>query len=150
MQNKKAISEYISWVLLILIVVTIAVIVATFVQRFSEKSVSNIQTSVSVEECNFVSVSVPGLCQKPLSLYINITNNNLITITELKFRLVYLNNSTDNQRKIITIIPGDTKELELLTQEIIKKLDIIPVFQKENKRIICEEQKYSTETIEIC
>ncbi len=147
--SRKAVSELLSWVFIILLVVTLAIIAATFIENISESTTENIKTQIDREDCNFVSIA-PTMCQKPLTLYMNITNNNLLTIKEIRFRILYLDNSTQNTKQVLTILPAETIQLELLTNTLIQKLDIIPVIQKENKLIICEMSTFSTESINIC
>lgn len=157
-KNKKAISLWISFVLLTAFVVLISAFMYDWMTGFTKETTISIKKRTeNTELCNLVSVSIDEACLNisttPKSLYINITNRNDLRVRQLIFRLYKDFKSTEIETTEInvTIKPQFKKELVInTTLSNVSYLDVIPATIKEETLHVCTDRKAVIESVSSC
>lgn len=151
MMDKKAQAVWISWVLLIGMVVVTSVIVGRFYLSTAESTSETIKGFLQDSEaCKDVGVSVVKSCQVPEALNIEVANIGTINVDKLVFRIY--SNSYDSESATISgvIEPGDTENLSVGKSWIAAKVDIIPLVEEEDSIIICSSRLAELDNIPDC
>ncbi len=146
---RKGIAIWMSWVLLVAFMVALSAFMYNWITGYTESSAERIETSYNEESCSSVAISVDG-CQKAEILNITISNKGDLEIDKVIFRLYDLYNNIESKDKVIAIKAGETKQLELLKQGTIQRLESIPILIKGNKVTICRDRMHIFEDITSC
>jgi len=141
-KGKKGVSMWLSWVLLMVFVVILSVVIFDWMKGYTESSSSEMTKRVfNAEKCSFISISVSEIVEKnPQTLNIKVTNRNNLRINQIIFRLY----STDNKVYVddlnITLLPNQTKTVELQKNGTIEAMDLIPVRFEQEYTIVCRDR----------
>ncbi len=148
-RGKKAVSEWMSWVLLVAFTVVLSVFMYHFMVDYTEDSTKDIKKVVyNTDECRTVSINIENACFSAQALNITLQNKNYIRIDSMDFR--YYNgvmplhtNMTEismnpNRVKLVTINTGASA---------ITRVEVIPHITKENMDIICADRKVMADVV---
>ena len=150
-KSKKGVEMWISWVLIIGFGVMLSIIVYYWMVDRANNSAEDMRTIVyDSSECSAVGINIDSVCQDTQALYINLSNTNNLAVNALIFRTLTIFGDVGNKELNITIKSGRNEVLTVLKSGITKKLEIVPVTEVEQKRIICSASTISTESIKYC
>jgi len=151
MNNKKrGVTVYISWVLVLLLVVILSAILYNWYIKRVQSSSETLKEITDKELCNSVGVNIESLCQNTQSLNINITNTRDITINQVVFGFSDIYNDPETKKKNITIESGETARIEILKQGTLGQVEITPVIFIDNKDYYCKNSKVYKNNIKQC
>ncbi len=147
--GKKAISPYVSWILIMAFVVAISAFMYSFMTGYTKDTTKDIKKQVyNADECRSVSLNILSACHASGYLNITVQNTNYLRITGMDFRL-YDKNKKPIQTNTteIPMNPNRIKELSINTgiTTTVSRVDVIPRIKKDNLEIICGEQKAQKE-----
>jgi len=144
--NKRGVSIYISWVLLMAFVVILSTVMFSFMRGYAETSAEQIkERALSTLECDVAAVTIDYACQNTQNLYINVTNRGDIRIKEMLFRSydLYYEPQVDEIDVSLLIGKYNSKEINLVKRGAVKKIrkiEVVPILLSEGIRIICENK----------
>lgn len=146
--RKKAVSPYVSWILIMAFVVVLSAFMYSFMTDYTEETTEDVKKQVyDADECRSVSVDVVSACNSSQALNITIQNTDYIRIDAIDFRLYdmakkpVLTNRTD-----ISMNPNRIKQVEIAKGGTeISMIEVVPIIFKENMEIICGEKKAQAE-----
>jgi len=148
--NKKGVSMFVSWVLIILLVVILsAILYGWYMMRF-QSSAETLKEISNEEICNKVGITIDDFCQNTQSLYINITNIRDITVSQIIFGFTDIYKDPESKKKNITIDPGETVNIEVLKQGTLTQVEVTPVIYIDNKPYYCKNSKVYKNNIVQC
>lgn len=153
--NKKAVSPWIAYVLLIGFVVALSAFVYSWMTGYTEDTANDVkERNYNTEICDLMGISVVACINASTSqdLYINVTNRGDLRTTKLIFRVLQLSNTTVSDIfdiEIDSIIkPGSTKNFSAaqlnLTGRPVNgntKVEVVPGTVKEDFLVICSDRK---------
>ena len=149
--NKKGIAAWISWVLMMGFAVALGLFFFAWVRGFATDSTADlVDKSNRITICESASVRADRYCQDTQTLNINITNTNNLRTDALIFRFFDIYDESELRNVNATILPGETENLIVVKQGIVKQMEIIPMLYKDEKRIVCESKKVTITVIPIC
>ena len=147
-------SQYISWILIVGLIVGISYFLYSWSIQQAEITSANIEASVDPLVCSGIGISVDGICQNYNSLEINVTNVNELTINGFIVRTIGLYPELDDYLDSNTILyqiePQDTERLLILKSSTVSQVELVPFTAKNKKYIYCEEQAILKENIVQC
>lgn len=150
-KNKKAIAGWISWVLVIGMGVMLSILVYYWMVERTNASTEEMQTLVyDSSECSAVGINIDAVCQDTQALYMNLSNTDNLAVNALFFRMLTIFGDVGNKEINITIKAGRTEMLTVIKDGTIKRLEVTPVTEAGQKRIVCSAQTISTESIKYC
>jgi len=158
MINKKAVSLWLSFILLTAFLVALSAFMFKWMTEFTtESTISVKERAENSELCNLISASIDEVCfnttTSPKSLYINITNRNDLRIRQLIFRLYKdLSGSEIETKEVnVTIKPQYKKSLTInTTLSNITYVEVIPATIKDETLHLCTDRKATFESIKNC
>ena len=151
MKGKKAISVWVSYVLLTALVVSLSFFVLRWSQGLTEDTVEDIVArGDALVICGKTGIDISNLCQNTQTLNMNVTNSNDVKVISVQARMFDIYNMPQTFSRNATIEPHKTKEVSILKQGIIKKAEIIPVVKNDKVNIICLSRKVDFEDIPVC
>ncbi|MBW2996719.1 hypothetical protein KY349_00090 [Candidatus Woesearchaeota archaeon] len=147
-RQKRAVSPWISWVLLVAFAVVLSAFMYNFMVSYTESSTEDMKKVVyNTDECRSVSLDIDSACMSAQVLNITLQNRNYARIDKMDFRLYsdivpIHTNLTDiamnpNRKKLIEIDTG--------TASTVTRVEVIPHIEKEDLDIICAEKKASSD-----
>ncbi len=149
--DKKGVSVWISWVLLI----ALSVILGTFVLQWSKSH--TIETVEDLTEkgeiltlCQETGVAINSYCQNTQTLNINVTNNNNRKVDSLLVRGFDIYNNPDGGERNISLEPEKTKTVVIVKQGVLKQAEVMPVILISKKKVVCQSRKVLLDKIEFC
>lgn len=148
-KGKKAISIWISWVLVMLFASLLSVVVYKWVSGLAGQTTKDLKRIYDTDECDQVSLRIENVCQDTQSLYTNITNNNELKIDRVLFRMFDVFNFPESTERNITITPGRTEEVQVFKQHSVKRLEIIPIMEVDGELVVCTKRQASS-TVQVC
>ncbi|MBD3203261.1 hypothetical protein GF327_03135 [Candidatus Woesearchaeota archaeon] len=151
MKNKKGVSVYVSWIIVIAIVVSLSFIMYQWTLDRVKSKNQELNTRSDLALCEQVAVNIDGICQNPQILNINITNTKNIKIDRLVFRLVDIYGNSQNREEEVNIYPGE-KEINsaVLKQGTLSSARIIPVIIQDQTYILCQSASIEKQNIDQC
>jgi hypothetical protein len=151
--GRRAESQWIAYVLIMGFVVSLSVVMFSFMTDYTRSSAKNIKKTIfNTEECQSVSLSIESACFSSQVLNITLQNRNYLRIDKLDFRLYDLNNKpvglnvtnvtmNPNRQKVVTINTG---------LDNLGYLEVIPIVFKQDPdglfEIVCGDRKASTKS----
>ncbi len=147
--SKRGVAIWLSWVLLIAFMVLLSTFMYNWITGYTESSAERIKTTYAEESCSRTAIEIAG-CQKAEILNITISNKGNLRVDQVIFRLYDLYDNIESKEKDILVKAGKTKELELLKQGVIQRLESIPVLIKDGKRTVCRDKMHTLENITSC
>jgi hypothetical protein len=152
--NKKAVSPWIAYVLLIGFVVALSAFVYSWITGYTVQTTEDVKERIyNSDLCDSLGVSMVACINTSTSqdLYINVTNRGDLRITKLVFRFIQMRNTSVEDIYDIEIDnilkPQHTKNLSAeqlnLTWEVDGEtiVEAIPATEKENFLIVCNNRK---------
>ena len=151
MMDKKAQQVWISWVLIIGLVVVIGVFVGrVYLDTASSTSETVKDFLENTEVCSSVGISVVDSCQIPQALNIEVANLKTVRIDDLVFRIYNGNGDSESIRVKADIEPGSTLNLSVGKSGMAAQIDIIPLVEEEDSVIMCSSSLVELESIRDC
>ncbi len=151
LKNKKAMAEWISWVLVIGLGVLLSIVVYYWMVERTNVSTEQMQTVVyDSSECSSVGINIDAVCQDTQVLYINLSNTDNLAVNALFFRMLTIFGDVSSKEINVTIKSGRTEALAVIKEGTLKKLDVLPVTMAGQKRVVCSARAISTESIRYC
>lgn len=141
--GRKAVSPWISWVLLIAFAVMLSALMYNFMVDYTKSSTDDVKKVVyNTDECRLVAINIGSACLSAQDLNITLQNRNYVRIDSIDFRYyngrmpLYINQTNismnPNREKAITISTGSTT---------VTRVEVIPHVSKEGMDIICADKK---------
>lgn len=151
MKGKKAVSVWVSYVMLTALVVSLGVIVLNWSKSTTQETVDDIvERGDALTTCSATGIDVRDLCQNTQSLNMNVTNTNEVKLEALWASIFDIYNRPQTSSVNITIQPQKTKAVDLLKQGIVKRVELSPVVSKSGKKIKCLSRKVSFDSVPVC
>ena len=151
LSNKRGVSVWVSYVMLTAMVVSIGFLVLNWSRSFTEDTVEDIvERGDALTTCQASGVDIRNLCQNTQTLNMDVTNTNDIKIIGLWVRMFDIYDRPQISSRNITISPQKTKNVKIIKQGILKDIDVLPIVEKNNKRILCESKKLDFDNVAIC
>ena len=151
LKSKKGISVWVSYVVLIALVVSIGFFVLRWSRGLTEETVEDIvERGDALTTCQLAGVDINNLCQNTQTLNMDVTNSNDIKVIGLWIRMFDIYNKPQTTSRNFTLSPQKTKSVVVIKQGLIKDAAIMPIVKKGGKRIICESRKIAFEDIIVC
>jgi hypothetical protein len=152
--RKKAVSEWISYVLLTGFVVVLAAFIYSWMTGYTTETTADVKERVfNSELCDIISISVTACINSSTSqsLYINVTNRGDLRTTKLIFRFLQLSNTSIQNlydAEIDTVIkPQYSKNISATQLNLTwvvnsnTKVDVVPAMQKDDVLVVCNDRK---------
>lgn len=149
LKSKKGISQWLSWVLLVVLAVILSVAVFKWASGVVRDRSNDLVRLYDNEECETTSIRIENACQDTQTLYMNITNNNEQRVNGLLFRLFDVFKQPDVREKNLTLYPGRSETVRVLKQYSVKNVEVIPVVRTDENIIVCTS-KLTTARVTVC
>ncbi|MBW2964057.1 hypothetical protein KY363_01230 [Candidatus Woesearchaeota archaeon] len=141
--GRKAVSPWISWVLLVAFAVMLSALMYNFMVDYTKSSTDDVKKVVyNTDECRLVAINIGSACLSAQDLNITLQNRNYVRIDSMDFRYyngrlpLYINQTNismnPNREKVITLSTGSST---------ITMVEVIPHVSKEGMDIICADKK---------
>jgi len=149
--NKKAVSIWISWILIIALSIALGAFMYAWITRTTETATESFKYVYDRSECQNIGIMIEA-CNQSQTLYINVSNKLLLNVDGLIFRVHYSDYSTDSTNITVKINPGEKKDylVDYNNTKTLTDLEVIPVIQTENFRIICRSRLARLDSINSC
>jgi hypothetical protein len=145
--NKRAVSPWISWVLLVAFAIILSAFMYNFMVSYTEDTTEDIKKTVyNTDECRRVSINIDSACLSSQVLNITLQNKNYIRIDKIDFRLYNGRTPVHTNQTEIAMNPNREKLVEINTGvSAVTRVEVIPHVTKENLDIICADRKADSE-----
>lgn len=142
MISKKGVEQWISYVLLILFSVVIASLLFVWMKDYATGATDTFTEKFNTEKCAQISISIDdAILKNAQTLYITVTNRNYLRINGILVRIYYDTGPELFEKKKLTK-PQITNDYELnITTGNIQAIHVIPYYQADDVRIICDNKK---------
>ncbi len=149
--SKRAVAPWISWVLLVGLAVVLGAFMLSWARDMARDSSTDLKERADTSTlCSSLGLRIDSLCQNTQTLNMNVTNNNNANIKSVMVLMVDIYDSPQLRETNTTIKPEEKKELKIVKQGVVKRVEVTPATFSGSKRIVCHEKKVTTETIPIC
>ncbi len=147
MQDRRAVSAWISWVLLVTFAIVLSAFMYNFMISYTEDSTDDMKKVVyNTDECRMVSINIESACMASQVLNITLQNRNYIRITGMDFRFYNGRIPLHTNKTNITMNPNRIKGIELdVGLTTVTMVEIIPHVYKDRVDIICADKKIATD-----
>ncbi|NTV23003.1 MAG: hypothetical protein HGA85_01335 [Nanoarchaeota archaeon] len=149
----KAESQYLSWILVMGMVVALSFMLYNWSIEQATKASEALEKMTDPLVCAEIGVSLTGSCQTPTTLELNVTNTNNLEIIGLLINTIGLypedNNYLGVIRSDINIAPGESEYVIVLKQGTLSQAKITPVAKRGKKSFYCEEKSIVREQREL-
>lgn len=151
-KSKKAASVWISWVLVVSLVVILGTFFFQWSRGFTTDSVEDATNrGDNIVLCENVAFRIDNVCQNTQTLNINITNSDRLSIDGLIFRMFDI---YDNPFSVIintsSIDPEESQSIDVIKQGVVSSIDVIPLTKQKRKFIVCQASAVSTQDLPFC
>jgi len=149
--NKKAISLWISWILILALAITLSAFMYVWITSTTETATESFKYIYDRSECDNVALMIEA-CKQAQTLYINVSNKLLLAVDGLIFRIHYSDYSSTTTNISVKLSPGEKKDYTVAydSAKTLTALEVIPVIQTEDFRIICRSRLARLDTINSC
>ncbi|GEM_PF-3460569 len=149
--SKKAVAAWISWVLLVGLSVVIAMFVLNWARGLVTQHGEDIKERADYSAlCENLDIRLESICQNTQTLNMNVSNNNNLKVESILVRMVDIYGTPQLRETNTTIKPEEKKELKIVKQGVLQKIEVIPATFSGSKRIVCQNKKVTSEKIPIC
>lgn len=148
--KKRGIEAYISWVLLVAFTVSLGAFMYGWLTGEAQKSSKQIDDKTKQLLCQSVAVNVNGACQNPQTLYMNITNINLVGVDGFIIRVFDIYDNGQVSEINLTLSPADTKKLVMLKPGTVGQAELIPILYRDGSKLSCPNAMITLKRIEQC
>ncbi|MBI2133755.1 hypothetical protein HYU11_03680 [Candidatus Woesearchaeota archaeon] len=151
LRNKSAASQWLSWVLLVGLAAVLGIFMLNWIRDTASTHTEDLKLRAErATLCTNIGVRIDGLCQNTQTLNMNVSNNNDAGIKSILVLMIDIYGDPQLRETNITILPEESKELKIVKQGIVQKIEVVPSTYLGNKRIDCQEKRVATEIIPIC
>jgi FlaG/FlaF family flagellin (archaellin) len=146
-KHKKAVSPWISWVLLVAFAIVLSAFMYDFMVDYTESSTDDMKRTVyNTDECRLVSLNIDSACMSSQVLNITLQNRNYIRIDKMDLRFYEGRVPLHTNQTNITMNPNRVKIIEFNTGvSTVTRVEVIPYIIKEEMDIICADKKAESE-----
>ncbi|MBU2561793.1 MAG: hypothetical protein KKD17_05845 [Nanoarchaeota archaeon] len=145
MPCRRAVSPWISWVLLVAFAVVLSAFMYNFMVSYTKDTTQDIKKTVyNTDECRSVSLNIDSACFSASAQVLNITlqNTNYARIDSMDFRLYNGRIPLHTNETDISMNPNRVKEISINTGvAAVTRVEILPHITKENMDIVCSDRK---------
>lgn len=151
-KNKRGVSVWFSWVLLVALMVSMSAFMYTFLSGFAEDTAENSKEVVmDSESCSNLGISASVSCGKNSNdLKITLKNVNYQRIDSVSIDLYDVFNSPVQKNKYVNLASGEKKEFSVLKDGVVKEVHVVPVVVRNNKKVYCSNKKIVVSNIKAC
>ncbi len=149
-KSKVGISLFLSWVLLILITVSIGTTVYLWAKTFSQNQTSVLTQNSEQASCSSVGVGVVSACQTSNTLLLDLKNQKDLKIKGFLISLVYLYNDVDTIELNKTLDVYKTIRITVPKSGVVSKVIITPKISVNGEIVVCSQNPTSKEDIDYC
>lgn len=150
-KGKRAISAWISWVLLVMLSVIIGTMVMQWTRSNTTQTVEDLTEKGEILTlCQETGLAVNSYCQDTQTLNINVTNNKLRKVDAVMVRSFDIYNNPHGSQKNISLEPEKSKSVVVVKQGVLKQAEVMPVIIVGKKRVICQSRKLTLNNINFC
>ncbi len=149
-KNKKGVSLYISWILLMLLIISLSALMYNWYNQRAKRSADVLKEQSTEDVCDKVGILIKYLCQNTQTLNINISNKGDIKVNQLVFGLINIYKDPETKKVNITIYPGETEHLEIIKQGTLYQVDVTPVVVVDGITNVCSNSKVFKNNIAQC
>ncbi len=146
--RKRGLNLWISWVLLLAMVVLISGLTAGWLISQTQDEKDILVEKGKQISCNLVGLSITSACQDSEKAELTIKNTKQLEINKVKVRLIDLYGQVDEKTKIIDLEPGQSKNLIVYKADATYRIEVVPFI--EEGQTICREQMSYWEEVESC
>lgn len=149
--NKKAVSIWISWILVIAFTIAISTFMYAWIVGTTETATEQFKYIYDRAECDNIAIQIDA-CKQAQDLYINVTNKLLLSVDGLIFRVHYSDFSSNITNMSVSLNPGEKKDylVEYDNSKNITDLEVIPITQTDDFRIVCTSRLARLDSINSC
>jgi hypothetical protein len=149
--DKKAVSIWISWVLLLAFVISISAVMFNWSRSYSESQVERLIEISDTSECDLVGISVDDICQNPQTIEMTLTNRNGYSIDQIVVVVYDIYLQTLQTKKLnLSLMPSESENVILIKQGTTDQIKITPVFFTDDNIVHCNEKAATIEDIDFC
>ncbi|NQU79004.1 hypothetical protein HQ545_04510 [Candidatus Woesearchaeota archaeon] len=150
--NRKAVSPWISWVLLVAFAIMLSALMYEFMVGYTEDSTEDMKKVVyNTDECRLVGLNADSACMSAQVLNITLRNNNYIRISEMDFRIYNGRVPLHTNETSIAMNPDRIKQVLLDTGvSSVTYVEVIPHIEKDGFEIICADKTASVNVEASC
>ncbi len=151
LDGRKGVSVWVSYVMLTALVVSLGVVVLNWSRSTTQQTVDDIvERGDALTACASAGIDVLNLCQNTQSLNMNVTNSNEVKLEGLWASMFDIYNMPQTSSVNLTIQPQKTREVYLLKQGIVKRVEFSPLVSRGGKKIKCLSRKVSFDSVPVC
>lgn len=151
MMDKKGQAVWISWVILIGMVVIIGAFVGRFYINTAKESSEKIKGFLQdTEVCSSVGLSVNSVCQLPEALNIEVANIRSINVDKVVFRIYDAGYDSESITVSALIEPGKSEEIFIGKSRMAARVDVIPLVIDDDSIVICSSRLIELDSIPDC
>jgi len=149
--NKKAVSVWISWILILALAITISAFMYSWITSTTETATESFRYVYDRSECDNVAVMIES-CNQTQTLNTNVTNKLMLAVDGLIFRIHYSDYESDTKNVTVKLNPGEKEDylLPFDNSKTVAALEVIPIIQTEDYRIICRSRIARIDDINSC
>ena len=153
MKKRKAQSQYLSWIIIIGMVITISFFLYNWSLQQARQTGESLEARTDPLVCSEIGISIDGICQDQKSIQMNITNTNNLEVSSILVRMtgLYPEDSDYLVSEVVPVnlLPGDSSHLVVLKKNTLSQVNIIPIAKKNRKDIHCEDKALTKEKSEL-
>jgi len=151
MRSKRGVAVWVSWVLLVAFAALIGSLMFKWMIGYVKEQTIQIEERVYDDSmCEDLSLVIKNLCQEDQKLKLSILNNGFLTIESLIFRMFDLDSNPFVVEQTIELSPGKIESFEVIKQDHIIRLEMIPITVDTNREIICKQSTVTFNEVNMC
>jgi len=149
-KTKKAVSIWLSWILLTAFMVVLSVVVYEWYINYTKESIVSMkQTVYNTDECNSISICLKVI-NTTQDLNINITNKGYIKVDRLFVRVYNANGDFTQFEYNTTLKPDRTRNYifnstngNYTTITNVNYVEVVPIIVKDDLTVVCSSRQVS-------
>jgi hypothetical protein len=149
--NRKAIDIWVSWILLMALTITLGAFMYSWITQTAETTTESFQLVYDRTECENIAISIEA-CNQTQTLYINVSNKQLLTVDGLIFRVHYSDSTINTTDVRVKLEPGQKKDYTVgfNSTKTLAGLEAVPFIQTGDLRIVCSSRLARLDSINSC
>ena len=139
-RNKRADYIWISWVLLMAMVIVLSVITMNWIFGYTQSNVDVIKKRTeNTQECESTGMSIESVCQTSKTIHITIANRNNLQITKVIFRFFDYRREPllPTREKKVALDPDEQQQFILQKDGVVQYIEAIPVTSTGEYEVTC-------------
>ena len=149
-RGKKGVSLFMSWVLLILIVISLGMGFYAWARSYAQSSAGRLVSTQEKSSCSSASLSITSICQTASLVYVDIKNTGSVEVKGILFSSLSLYDITNNFEVNQTIDVGETHRFAVPKQGVVQLFYASPVIFSNGNTVKCPTTEVSTDKIPFC